>query len=590
MPTPAEYSASVRSALKLTDPEMATTVGTPLRKIIDAFSEVMAEASVDQYLMEYTYDLDTKSGKDLEDFCRTMGGFGRIAPKRASGSMTFERMAPSAESVVIPYGTQVATSSSPLVTFFTVTPAVLQPADLSIEVAVQAVQPGAAGNVQANTVDRPMQPIAGITSMLNLGPMTGGMDAESDAQLRARFRKTFLRNLAGTEDMFLAIALENLAVSQANVIGAAKVRREQIEIVGGTATSTVEDASSVYEGTSVLGANIDAGNVLAPDVQYTFDHTSVPPSVAIIDTDNAPDGIYDLVFDYVPLASRNEPLDGITNRVDIYVNGSNAVAATEVRVFSAASSFTGATSDPLYFGSFQRADGSTPVIGNHFIPLALSPVIDPSVDDTIEVDGVDYVEGVDYFLVNDVSDRGGAPQSLAGIEWISVANSAPTGVPADGEVFEVSYLYNSVPREIEQAIRDWRLVSFDTWVHQAKVLYLKLHLAVIFELGFDEASVQSEMTANLNAYFDSVGFNGIVQVSDLYQVIHNVTGIDAVRFLSSTDDATHYAIEQVSGDGDPIGVFSTGGRAIDVPTSDDTVVELHSVRIEVKAANTFGTV
>lgn len=590
MPTPADYSASIRAALARTDPDLSSTVGTPVRKIIDAAAEVAAEADVDRYLLQYTYDIDAKSGDDLEDFCRTMGGINRLAAKRASGTITFERSAPSADDIVIPYASQIATSGDPAATFFTVTPAVLIAGDTSIEVAVQAVDAGSAGNVAANRVDRPTQPIPGITSMVNTGPMTGGTDAESDAKLRARFKKTFLRSMAGTEDMFLATALEHDNVTQANVIGAEKTRREQIEIVGGVATSTVEDASSVYEGSSTLGANIDAGVVLVPDVQYTFDHTTVPPTVTIIDTDNAPDGIYDLVFSYVPLASRNDPSEGITNRIDVYLNGRKAVDAIEVRSFSAASSFTGAEVDPLYNLAFERADGTNPVIGNHFIPLAFSPVLDPSIDDTITVDAVVFSEGVDYFLVNNVSDRGGAPQSLAGIEWVSDANGATTPVPADGETFEVEYLYNAVPREVEQALRDWRLVCFDAWVHQAKVLYLKLHLAIIFFPGFDADAIEDELTSNLNAYLDSVGFNGVVQVSDLYHAIHNVTGVDAVRFLTSADDAVNYAIERVAPDGTPISVFSSGGRAIDIPTSDDTVVALHSVRIEARAQNTFGTV
>ncbi len=590
MPTPAEYAASMRSTLAVTDPELDTSPGQTVRKIIDAAAEVAAEASVDRYLLQYSYDIDAKTGDDLEEFCRTMGGFNRIAARRASGSVVFERSAGATNPLVIPYGTQVGTSAEPLAVFFTLTPAVMQPSDTSIEVAVQAVLPGASGNVAANRIERSMQPIPGITSVTNPTPITGGSDAESDEALRKRFKRTFLRNMAGTEPMFLSVALDNEHVTQANVIGASKTRREQIEVVGGVATSTVEDAFSVYAGTSVFGSNIDAGNVLVPEVQYVFDHESIPPSITVIDEDNAPDGIYDLVFEYVPVASRNDPNIGITNCIDVYVDGRNPQPAEEVRSFSAASSFTMAESDPLYVGNFQRADGSAPETGNHFIPLALAPVLDPSVDDEIEVGATTYAEGVDYFLVNDVSDRGGSPRSLSGIEWVSTPNGATQPVPSDGTTFSVSYTYNTVPRDIEKALRDWRLVCFDAWVHQAKVLYLKLNLAIIFEVGFDENSVSTELEKNLSEYLSSVGFSGVVQVSDLYQAMHSVVGVDAVRFLTSSDDPTHYAIERVTPSGTPISVYQSAGRAIDIATNDDTVVALHSIRIETKAQNTFGAV
>ncbi len=59
--------------------------------------------------------------------------------------------------------------------------------DLSIDVPVQAIVAGGAGNVQALAISVLASPIAGVDQVANANPLSGGSDAESDASLRARF-------------------------------------------------------------------------------------------------------------------------------------------------------------------------------------------------------------------------------------------------------------------------------------------------------------------------------------------------------------------------------------------------------------------
>jgi hypothetical protein len=591
MATANDYVESMRVALSVTEPDLDTTIGTTARKIIDAVAEVAAEVSVDKYLLDYQYDIDVKQGTDLEDFVRLFG-FSRLPAKRATGTMTFEAQAPSANNVVIPVGVQVASNTTPRALFSTVVPAVLIAGQTLVQVPVQAVTPGTSGNVSADTIRQFVSSITGISSFTNVAATTGGEDAESDLALRERFRTTIFRNLAGTEAMFMGVALENPNVSLVNVIGASKRHQEQVEIVLGNATSTVQDAVSVYEASSVFGVDIRSGDILIPGVHYQFE-ASLPPVVNILDPGAAPDGIYDLEFEYVPRASRNDPANNITNRIDVYVNGTDATEATETRNFSDAQTFTDATGTPLNVNNFLRLDGTPAVAGNYFLGLAHSPVVDPSITNQIVVGANTYIENTDFFLINDITSRGGATQSFSGIEWVSLANGAGQPVPANGTPFTVTYLFNAVPRQVEIALRDWRLVCTDVWVHQAKPIMLDLFLAVILSPGFTASSVQSSLEFDLRTHIDTIGFNGVLQVSDVLQVVHNVTGIDAVRFLTSADDPVEFAMQQVSGTGSVLQIYATSDtprRAIDVLTGDDEVIVLNSVTLVVKAQNSWGTV
>lgn len=585
--------AQMRSALSLSDPDLDTTVGSPIRKILDAVGEVVAEAYVDQYLMTYQYDIDAKTGEDLDEFI-LLFGFTRFPAKRATGTVSFERTSVATSDLLIPVGTQLATDGTAPVVVQTTVPALLLQGQTSVQVPVQALVGGAAGNIPANALNVRISPFEGVNSFTNITALTGGADEESDAQVRDRFKKTVFRSMAGTEQMYLATALNDDAVTQANVIGAAKTFREQIQIVDGTATSTVTDARYIYPDSQTFGANIDAGDILTPNVHYTFG-TTTPPTITILDSATAPDGVYDLEFEFVPTSSRNDPTGGVTNRVDVYVNGTRATEATEMVAFHSSRTFNTTANDPLNIANFQRLDASEPVAGNYFIAFAFAPVTDPSVTDTITIAGVTYTEGTDFFLVNDVTNEGGTPTSMSGIELVSTANGASQVIPADGTTFQADYVFNAVPRDVEAQIRTWRLITTDAKVHQAKPVLLNFYLALIYSTGYNEASVRPSLEAAISNYISGVGFNGVVQVSDILEVAHQVAGVDAVRFLTSSDDPNNYAIQQVSAAGTVLTIYASSitgqiRRAIDVRVGDDSTPVFNSLGLVTKASNTFGPV
>lgn len=594
----ADYANQMVQSLAISEPELDTAIGSPTRKIIDAVAEVGAAIDSDKHLLDYIFDIDAKSGDDLDDFV-LMFGFTRFAAKRATGVITFSRPSAADQDYPIPAGTQVSTATAPEVVFLTVAPATLLKGETSIDVPIQAVVGGESGNLAAATLTRMAQALYGFSAATtNFAPTTGGTNEETDAALRDRYKKTIFRSMAGTEDMFLGVALEDTTpdnpddevATQALVIGASKRWREQVQIAGdGTAVSTIPAANVkfVYPGGQFFGEDIEAGSILTPGVHYTFDNGSIPPVVTSVAGALEVGGLYDLDFEYAPTASRNDPFNGITNRVDLWVNGMHAVEATETLYFRDALFFSGVSTDILYSDKFVRQDTNNvkATANNYFVPLAFGPIsIFPS---TLTINGITYVKGVDYWVVHDDTAFGYGPTSLYGLEWLS------THKPSDGQVIALSggstYIYNRLPRDVEDRARQWRLVTTDVRAHQAKRIYLRLGIAVMFVPSFDRAQVTQGIETAVTAYFTERGLGSAVQVSDLLQVVHNEDGVDNVRFLTSAEAVGGaYAIQRVSSSGALISTYQSGGRATDVILSDNEVPVLHDVVAVAKAQNSFG--
>ncbi len=86
----------------------------------------------------------------------------------------------------------------------------------SVTVPVQAVVAGSSGNVQAGEVTMMAAAISGVDTVTNTLAFTNGMDAESDAALRARFQ-----NWAPSLSRATPIAVQNAAAGvQQNVVTA----------------------------------------------------------------------------------------------------------------------------------------------------------------------------------------------------------------------------------------------------------------------------------------------------------------------------------------------------------------------------------
>ena len=118
----------------------------------------------------------------------------------AQGTVRFTAGEASQSDRSIPEGTVCMTAG--LVRFATTQAAVLPAGELTVDVPVQALEPGTAGNVSAQTVVSMAVAPMGIASCTNPQAFAGGADGEGDEELRARILDTFRRLPNGANAAF----------------------------------------------------------------------------------------------------------------------------------------------------------------------------------------------------------------------------------------------------------------------------------------------------------------------------------------------------------------------------------------------------
>lgn len=517
--------------------------------------------------------------------------------------MTFSRSGAADKIIAIPVNFQLNNTGDPSVAVQTITMAVLNVGDLSVNVPVQAVSAGPDGNIPPGTL-YPLSPLEGIATVVNAAALTGGAAQETDSQLRERWKTTVFRNMAGTESMYLGIALNDPDCGAANVLGAAKRRREQLQIASAAATSTVTQSQYAYSGSEIVGPNLEQGEISLRGVDYTWNTGVNPPRVEVLNAVALPDGtLIDLEFDYVSKASRNDIPDKINNRIDVWCAGTRTLDASQTVVFRNTLTFNNTTGDQYNRLNFVRPDGTNPTAANVFIPLAWGPII--TVPASVVVGGTTYglatsdhplgsVSGgvtYAYQIVHDDTAFGYASNSLYGLEW----NAAT--LPANNTAFSFDYTYNGVPYAIQREIDRWRLITTDAIAHQAKNVYLRFNVAIIYDLAADQTVVNTAIDTALSDYLSKLGIATVVQGSDILQTIHNVSGVDAVRFLNSTDvtswnsatpNAFHVGIQKIINGTVVQSYVDANGRVKDVFFADNELPVFGDTYISVRAENTYG--
>jgi hypothetical protein len=251
--TQAEISQQIRDTLLTYDPDISLDVGTPERKIVDAVAAVLATVQVDKFVTSYSNDINSKFGTDLDDFV-SMFGMSRQASRSASGYITFFSPTPAQAPVLIPAGTIVSVPASTTqseIIFVTKNDVVISINTSNVEAIVEAITPGTIGNVAAGAITTIVNggntALTNATQVTNFTPTSGGVDQETDAQLKVRFQNTIFRNIAGTLDQFLGLSLANTNVTKATVIGPVSTYTEYAQIgPTGYITSTNTSAKYIY--------------------------------------------------------------------------------------------------------------------------------------------------------------------------------------------------------------------------------------------------------------------------------------------------------------------------------------------------------
>jgi uncharacterized phage protein gp47/JayE len=332
-------------------------------------------------------DIDVKYGIDLDNMLAIFG-FGRQQGSKASGYVTFSVDTAKSSPILISAGTQLlapAASAGSDVIFVVSRSVTLAANTTSIVAPVECIASGSFGNISANTITAWNQTsITGISSLNNPSPIVGGSDSESDEALKSRFKASGpFRNLAGTQDQYLALALSTFT-TKASVIGPVSKYKEYIQVPSADDTQSIDgytgNGSNALNYTTALSTNTnakyvysnlpfyvsdDASGIVTSYVQgidyvanltpadknkgdsyrnYQTDSTNYPnplstasptvyqPNVTFTNVYTGTDTTVNLVnpknillfeYSYTSSASRNDYNRGVLNCVDVYVNGSD---------------------------------------------------------------------------------------------------------------------------------------------------------------------------------------------------------------------------------------------------------------------------
>lgn len=583
--TPDEISAAIRATLATTEPGLSCERGTPERKIIDACAEAISEGYVDMYLIGSLLDMDNKVGYELEQFVGIFG-FGRLEGKKATGVVRMTVTTPLTTDQLLPLGSQFYTKSgltnnagSQL--FFASTQAVtLSAGSYTVDVPVQCTEPGTKGNVPPDSITSFGSTIA-TSTVTNLVAFTGGVDKETDAELRQRFKDTLLRNIAGTADWYRALALQNNNVSRVTVFGPTTLYKTQISAPPSTknlAALVNQDVKYVWPDMETVFTNLGQTDekFYRPGSDYTLEWPTFTRVASGSGGQIANGAIVDLEFQYTTRSSRNDPANGITNKVDVFVDGIDPFTVTERTTIKSSPTLTssGSTSAWNHINNFERVGSAgSPQNSSRFVRLTSVPIV--SFPSTITVGTDVYTLGTHYHVVRSTTTAAGSHREISGLEF-------PTGItgPTNDTQLTLTYVYNRVPELLTAVIDTSKQVCTDVMVHQAKWRYLTPCLSVEYGRAYSPSVVESSIKTHLTRYFNSMQYGQQIKITSLLMAVQQVLGVENVTLTTTDENSTHHGIEVYSDPSDtPDSQYDE-----DFKLDDNSLPLLQDVRITRKAA------
>ncbi len=162
--------------------------GSVTRLLAESFAREYAVLSRQLEAVYQAAFVATASGRDLDQVAALVG-VQRRRRLSASGSVVFSRGTPAPADVTINAGTRLSTAEPPAMLFETTEDRTLQRGNLSVEVPVTALEPGAVGVVVAGAIRVVNRPILGIDSVANAQPTRFAGADETDDALRARVQR-----------------------------------------------------------------------------------------------------------------------------------------------------------------------------------------------------------------------------------------------------------------------------------------------------------------------------------------------------------------------------------------------------------------
>lgn len=180
-------------------------------------AEIVKERAYAEYILRQMFP-STATGEYLGLHAAQRGITRRPATK-TTGTVTFFPADEDHGTILIPAGTVLCAHTN-MCRFVTDSDVTLEEGEDRVRARVTAAQAGARYNVKGGTVTMMVTPIAGIASVSNGTPFSGGADTESDDDLRERVRDSYVHISNGTNaSYYKSIAMSVSGVASASVVG-----------------------------------------------------------------------------------------------------------------------------------------------------------------------------------------------------------------------------------------------------------------------------------------------------------------------------------------------------------------------------------
>lgn len=589
--TPAQIAASIIATANQTIPELSFATGTPERVIVDAVAQQISAAMISQYTTGGMLDINTKSGLELDQFVGIFG-FGRLQGAASQGVITITMTNASSTPTIIPINSQYYTTAglagATQTLYFQSNQAVTIPAgQFTSSIPATCTQTGTAGNVPPDSVTSQSAAL-GASTVTNLAPFSGGVNVETDAALRQRFMDTLLRNISGTSDWYINLALQNNAVSRVVVYGPTSLYKMQIAVpestytlpVTGPAPTTPNNVKYAWPGMTSCFQDLGTSSEVffSPTDDYSVSSGGGPvfttnPSGALAAMVG---DVVDLEFQYTTTASRNDPANGITNKVDVFVDGSAPFTVTETCVTST-QVFSASSASMFYTGNFARTGTGTgpPNVSSHFLRLGSVPII--NFPDSITVGSNTYVVGTHYWVLEGTTALKGSQLEVAGLELLT------GGIPTSTQLV-LNYTYNQVPQLLDAVTSTSKQICTDVLNHVADYQYITTCLTVEYSRNYAISTVNTAIVSRLQIFYQGLGFGTPVILSQLIAAVQQVLGVNEVHITTEAENSSNYGIQIVDASTD---TFSGTPITTDFVLNDNQVA-VYQNTIPLQAPNIGG--
>ena len=158
----------------------------------------------------YSAFIDDAEGKQLDGLVKYIGLF-RKPPLKSTGQLKIIGRI----GKIVAQGLRVRTESGII---FEITESATLDAHGQALVSIRAIEPGRTGNVTANRINRLFNPTDGISSITNPDRTGGGLEVETDEELRERYYRSLSRKGKATRAAIEAALLELPSVKDALVL------------------------------------------------------------------------------------------------------------------------------------------------------------------------------------------------------------------------------------------------------------------------------------------------------------------------------------------------------------------------------------